>query len=79
MPILSRPWESIGMDFTGPFIEVEGFDYVLLVVCRMTGMVHLIPMRTNATAKQVVKAYVKEVVQLHRIPESNSPPSSGKS
>jgi transposase InsO family protein len=70
MPIPSRPWESIGMDFTGPFVEVGGFDYVLLIVCRMTGMVHLIPTRMDATAKQVAEVYVKEVIQLHGIPES---------
>jgi transposase InsO family protein len=58
------------MDFTGPFVEVGGFDYVLLVICRMTGMVHLIPTRTDATAKQVAEVYVKEVVRLHGIPES---------
>jgi hypothetical protein len=70
MPIPSRPWESIGMDFTGPFVEVGGFNYILLIICRMTGMVHLIPTRTDATAKQVATLYVKEVVRLHGIPES---------
>jgi transposase InsO family protein len=70
MPIPSRPWESIGMDFTGPFVEVGGFNYILLIICRMTRMVHLIPTQTDATAKQVAMLYVKEVVRLHGIPES---------
>jgi transposase InsO family protein len=70
MPIPSRPWESIGMDFTGPFVEVGGYDYILLVVCRMTGMVHLIPTRMDATARQVAEVYIKEVVRLHGVPES---------
>jgi transposase InsO family protein len=70
MLILSRPWESIGMDFTGPFVKVGGFNYILLIICRMTGMVHLIPTRTDATAKQVTMLYVKEVIRLHGIPES---------
>jgi transposase InsO family protein len=70
MPIPARPWESIGMDFTGPFVEVGGYNYILLVICRMTVMVHLIPTQTNATAKQVAEIYVKEVVRLHGIPES---------
>jgi hypothetical protein len=47
MPIPARPWESIGMDFTGPFVEVGGYNYILLVICRMTGMVHLIPTQTT--------------------------------
>jgi hypothetical protein len=70
MLIPARPWESIGMDFMDPFIEIGGYNYILLVVCRMTGMVHLIPTQTNAMAKQVAEIYIKEVVQLHGIPES---------
>ena len=67
MPIPSRPWESIGMDFTGPFVEVGGYDYILLLVRRMTGMVHLIPTHTDAMAKQVAETYVKDIMQLHGI------------
>jgi len=70
MPIPDRPWQSIGMDFTGPFVEVEGFNYILLVICRLTGMVHLIPTNTTTSAKDIAKIYIKEVVRLHGIPES---------
>jgi hypothetical protein len=70
MLLPARPWERIGMDFAGPFVEVEGYDYILLVICRMTGMVHLIPTWTDATAKQIAALYVKEVIRLHRIPET---------
>jgi len=27
LPIATRPWESIGMDFIGPFLEVNGYNY----------------------------------------------------
>ena len=70
MPIPRKPWESIGMDFSGPYPEVKGFDYILLVICRMTSMVHVIPTRTDVTAKQVAELYVREIVRLHGIPES---------
>ena len=36
----------------------------------MTNMVHLIPTRTDATAKQIAELYVKEVIRLHGLPES---------
>ena len=58
------------MDFSGPYPEVKGFNYILLVICRMTNMVHIIPTRTDVTAKQVAELYVKEIVRLHGIPES---------
>ena len=28
LPIPTRPWESVGMDFVGPFPESDGFDYL---------------------------------------------------
>ena len=55
MPIPGRPWESVGMDFSGPYPEIKGFNYILLVICCMTGMVHIIPTWTDITAKQVAE------------------------
>jgi len=43
LPIATRPWKSIGMDFIGPFPEVNRYNYLWVVICRMTSMVHLIP------------------------------------
>ncbi len=37
------PWETIGMDFAGPYPEIKGFNYILLIICHMMGMVHVIP------------------------------------
>jgi hypothetical protein len=70
MPIPTKPWKSIGMDFLGPYPEVRGYDYILVVICRMTNMVHLIPTRMDATARDIAELYVKEVVRLHGLPES---------
>ena len=33
MPIPTRPWGSIGMDFVGPFPPSHGFDYLWVVIC----------------------------------------------
>jgi len=70
MPVPGWPWESVGMDFAGPYPEIKGFNYILLIVCHMMGMVHVIPTQTDVMAKQVTELYVKEVVRLHSIPES---------
>jgi transposase InsO family protein len=63
----TRPWESIGMDFIGLFLEVDGFNYLWVVICRMSLMVHLIPLNTKTTATQLLSIYLKEVVRLHRL------------
>ena len=47
LPVPDRPWQSIGMDFVGPFPEVKGFNYLWVIICRLTSMVHLIPCHTK--------------------------------
>ena len=70
LPIPTKPWDSIGMDFIGPFPEVNGYNYLWVVICRLTNMVHLIPVNTNVTAKELSWIYLKEVVRLHGLPSS---------
>lgn len=62
LPIPVRPWESIGMDFIGPFPELQGKNYLWVIICRMTSMVHLIPINTTDTAEKLSWIYIKEVV-----------------
>jgi transposase InsO family protein len=66
----TKPWESIGMDFIGPFPEVDGFNYLWVVICRLSLMVHLIPINTKTMATQLSSIYMREVVRLHGLPLS---------
>ena len=70
LPIPSKPWDSIGMDFIGPFPEVNGFNYLWVIICRLTSMVHLIPTHTTITAKELSWKYLREIVRLHGLPSS---------
>lgn len=70
LPIPSKPWESIGMDFIGPFPESQGYDYLWVVLCRLTSRVHVIPVTTTTTATQLSWIYIKEIVRLHGLPSS---------
>ena len=65
LPIPARPWESIAMDFVGPFPESGDCDYLWVVICRLTSMVHLVPIRTTTTASELARLYVREIVCLH--------------
>jgi hypothetical protein len=67
LPIATRPWESRGMDFIGPFPEVEGYNYLWVIICHMSSMVHLIPVHMTTTASQLSVIYMHEVVRLHRL------------
>jgi RNase H-like domain found in reverse transcriptase/Reverse transcriptase (RNA-dependent DNA polymerase)/Integrase zinc binding domain len=70
LPIPNRPWGSIGMDFMGPFPESEGYDYLWVIICRLTSQVHLVPVKTTIKASELAWIYVKEVVRLHGLPDS---------
>jgi len=53
------------MDFVGPFPPSEGFNYMWVVLCRLTSMVHLVPVNMTVRASQLACVYVKEVVRCH--------------
>ena len=70
MPIPTRPWESIGMDFAGPFPMSLGFDYLWVIICRLTSLVHLVPINTTARASDLAWLYLRDVVRLHGLASS---------
>ena len=70
LPIPSKPWESIGMDFVGPFPEVDELNYLWVVICQLTSMVHLIPVKTSTKATELSWFFLKEIVRLHGLPAS---------
>lgn len=47
LDVPQRPWESIAMDFMGPLPESDGFDYLWVIICHLTSMVHLVPINTT--------------------------------
>jgi hypothetical protein len=70
LPIPTKPWDSIRMDFIGPFPESRGFNYLWVIICRMTSMVHLIPIHTRMKASELSWIYRREIVCLHGLPRS---------
>lgn len=70
LPFPTIPWTSMSMDFFGPFPESHGYDYIWVIVCPLTLMVHLIPIRTTDTASDLALVYFREVVRLHGLPGS---------
>ena len=70
LPIPDRLWQSIGLDFMGPLPKSNNFDFLLVVIDRLTSQVHLVPTPTTVTTRGVTWLILKEVVRLHGIPES---------
>ena len=54
----------------GPLPQSNYFNYLLVIIDQLTSQVHLVPTTTTVTAKGVAWLILKEVVGIHRIPES---------
>ena len=70
LPIPTRPWGLIAMDFVGPFPESSGYDYLWVVICHLTSMMHLVPIQTTTTTSELAQLYICEIVRLHGLVDS---------
>lgn len=71
MPVPQQRWTEISMDYiTGMEKLKNGNEKVLVVVDRLTKMVHLIPTPLELNTKALFNIFMKEVVRLHGIPEA---------
>lgn len=72
LPIPTRRWESISMDFvTGlPPSGKERFDAILVIVDRLTKRCHLIPTHKKVTARETAELVLRDIVRLHGVPGS---------
>jgi hypothetical protein len=76
MPIPTKPWEDIAMDFITDLPEsadeVTGYKYnaICNVVCRMTKGAEFIPFRKNFTAPQLASIFRDRIIRTHGLPKS---------
>lgn len=69
LAVPTLPFETIGIDFVGPFPKTQrGNDYICTVVCHLTGFTHLIPCRKDDSAADVARRFLREIVRLHGCP-----------
>jgi hypothetical protein len=71
LPVPSRPWESISMDFVGglPMLR-RGHDYLYVVVDRFSKMCILMPCTKQVTAEQTTQLFFQNVWVHFGLPKS---------
>ncbi|WCJ29454.1 Transposon Tf2-6 polyprotein [Euphorbia peplus] len=70
LPVPSRPWESVSLDFITCLPRVDEFDSILVVVDRFSKYGTFIPMPKYSSAETTARAFFKGVVKYWGIPKS---------
>jgi len=68
--IPNKPWMYISADFITKLLLAQGYDSILVVVNRLTKMVHFIPTMEKTSAKGLTRLFRDNMWKLHRLPES---------
>ncbi|PHJ15677.1 transposon tf2-1, partial [Cystoisospora suis] len=70
LPIPSLPWEEISINLiVGLPVTEDGWDAILTIVCRLTKMAHFIPTTQTASAEDIARLILREVIRLHGVPK----------
>ncbi len=69
LPIPSRPWGSIAMDFIMDLPTVKAKNSILVVVDQLTKIAHFSPCSKSITTEEIAQLILDGIVRLHGLPE----------
>jgi len=68
--IPAKPWAHISADFITKLPLAQGYDSILVVVDRLTKMVHFVPTTEKMSAEGLARLFRNNIWKLHGLPES---------
>jgi transposase InsO family protein len=75
LPIPVQPWDSVGIDFMGPFppsrLAGQTHDFLMVAIDQLTGEVELIPTTSQGLdAKETARLYFANIYPRHGLPSN---------
>ena len=71
LPVPSKAWEHIAMDFVTKLPRTaRGYSAIMVVVDRLSKQVHLIPTKDESTAAQTAQVFLDRIYSQHGMPLS---------
>ena len=71
LPIPSKPWEMMTMDFIERLPPSHQFNCLLVVIDKLSKYGHFIALKRPCTANTVAEAFLDRVYRLHGLPLSS--------
>jgi len=68
LPVAERPWDSLSMDFIEGLPVSDGYDMILVIVCRFTKMALFIPTYRDIDAEVLASIFLRHVFAKHGTP-----------
>ena len=70
LPIPTRPWSSISMDFIEGLPKSNQYSIIMVVVDRFTKYAHFIPVSHPYNATKIANLFSQNVMKLHGLPDN---------
>jgi len=70
LPEPDEAYQSLAIDFTGPFNKSDGSRSIIVIIDRFTSYTHLIPLKDMATSEKIFKKLNSTIFDVHRLPLS---------
>ena len=68
LPVPTRPWSHISLDFVTGLPQSDGKTVILTVVDRFSKMAHFVPLPKLPTAKETAQVVIEQVFRIHGLP-----------
>ncbi|KAA0051359.1 reverse transcriptase [Cucumis melo var. makuwa] len=73
LPVPTRPWESVSMDFITHLLKVGDFEAILVIIDRFSKYATFIPATKQCSVETTAQLFFKHVVKLWGVPTSILP------